>query len=44
MQVHLTHTLLDLDGTTPVAVSIDPFFFKVTEEDEDKDDKDDKDD
>jgi hypothetical protein len=26
-----THTLLALDGTTPVAVSIDPFFFKVTE-------------
>jgi hypothetical protein len=24
-----THTLLALDGTTPVAVSIDPFFFKV---------------
>jgi hypothetical protein len=26
-----THTLLGLDGTTPAAVSIDPFFFKVTE-------------
>lgn len=25
-----THTLLALDGTTPVPVSIDPFFFKVT--------------
>jgi hypothetical protein len=26
-----TRRLLDLDGTTPVAVSIDPFFFKITE-------------
>jgi hypothetical protein len=26
-----THTLLDLDNTTAVGVSIDPFFFKVTE-------------
>lgn len=25
-----THTLLAFDGTTPVPVSIDPFFFKVT--------------
>jgi len=25
-----THTLLPLTGTTPVAVSFDPFFFKVT--------------
>ena len=25
-----THTLLDMDNVTPVAVSIDPFFFKVT--------------
>ena len=25
-----THRLLAVDGTTPVAVSIDPFFFKVT--------------
>ena len=25
-----THILLDVDGTTRVAVSIDPFFFKVT--------------
>ena len=24
-------TLLDVDNTTPVEVSIDPFFFKVTE-------------
>jgi hypothetical protein len=24
-----THTLLALDGTTGVSVSIDPFFFKV---------------
>lgn len=26
-----TRTLLDVDNTTPVPVSIDPFFFKVTE-------------
>jgi len=26
-----SHTLLDTDGTTPVDISIDPFFFKVTE-------------
>ena len=26
-----TRRLLDTDGTTPVAVSIDPFFFKITE-------------
>ena len=26
-----TGTLLDVDNTTPVRVSIDPFFFKVTE-------------
>ena len=26
-----TRRLLDLDGTTPVAVSIDPFFFKIAE-------------
>jgi hypothetical protein len=25
-----THTLLNLDGVTPVPVSIDPFFFKLT--------------
>ena len=25
-----SHTLLALDNTTPVAVSIDPFFFKVS--------------
>ncbi len=25
-----THALFDVDGTTPVDVSIDPFFFKVT--------------
>jgi len=25
-----THTLLNVSGTTPVAASIDPFFFKVT--------------
>ncbi|MEM5406256.1 choice-of-anchor D domain-containing protein [Paraburkholderia unamae] len=25
-----THTLLDLDNVTPVPISIDPFFFKVT--------------
>jgi hypothetical protein len=30
-----THTLHGLGGTTTVAVSIDPFFFKVAEEDED---------
>lgn len=26
-----TRRLLDTDGTTSVAVSIDPFFFKLTE-------------
>lgn len=26
-----THTLLDVDNQTPVAISIDPFFFSVTE-------------
>jgi hypothetical protein len=25
-----THKLLNISGTAPVAVSIDPFFFKVT--------------
>ena len=25
-----SHTLLDVDNVTPVAPSIDPFFFKVT--------------
>ena len=24
------HTLFDVDGVTPVDVSIDPFFFKIT--------------
>jgi len=24
------HVLFDMDGTTPVDVSIDPFFFKVS--------------
>jgi len=27
----ITRRLLDTDGTTPVGVSIDPFFFKITE-------------
>jgi hypothetical protein len=31
-------TLLGLDGVTPVAVSIDPFVFKVTDDDDDDDD------
>ena len=26
----VAHTLFDVDGTTPVDISIDPFFFKVT--------------
>jgi hypothetical protein len=25
-----THTLLNVDNVTPVRVSVDPFFFKVT--------------
>jgi hypothetical protein len=32
-----TQTLFGLDGATPVAVSIDPFFFKVTDDDDDDD-------
>lgn len=35
-----TQTLFGLDGITPVAVSIDPFFFKVTDDDDDDDDDD----
>jgi hypothetical protein len=35
------HTLLGLDGVTPVAVSIDPFFFTVTDDDDDDDGHDD---
>jgi hypothetical protein len=38
------HTLLGLDGVTPVAVSIDPFFFTVTDDDDDDDNGDDHDD
>jgi hypothetical protein len=34
----VAHRLLGLDGVTPVAVSIDPFFFKVTDDDDDDDD------
>jgi hypothetical protein len=26
------HTLLDVDNATPVDISIDPFFFKVTQQ------------